>query len=99
MKKAFRRIYHFASQPYIHVSEVFLLCYYYLTPFLPIVIIIKCQVSVNNCHVYIVMVSIVPIIHPENTGAYRNLVIFRIENISYVIISCSFNFVRSPYRI
>ena len=30
---------------------------------------------------------------------YRNLVIFRIENISYVIISCSFNFVRSPYHI
>ena len=28
---------------------------------------------------------------------YRNLVIFRIENISYVIISCSFNFVHSPY--
>ena len=30
---------------------------------------------------------------------YRNLVIFRVENISYVIISCSFNFVRSPYHI
>ena len=27
---------------------------------------------------------------------YRNLVIFRIENISYVIISCSFNFVPAP---
>ena len=30
---------------------------------------------------------------------YRNLAIFRIENISYVIISYSFNFVRSPYHI
>ena len=30
---------------------------------------------------------------------YRNLVIFRVENISYVIISCSFNFVRSRYHI
>ena len=30
---------------------------------------------------------------------YRNLVIFRVENISYVILSCSFNFVHSPYRI
>ena len=30
---------------------------------------------------------------------YRNLAIFRVENISYVIISYSFNFVRSPYRI
>ena len=29
---------------------------------------------------------------------YRNLVIFCVENISYVIISCSFNFVRSPYH-
>ena len=30
---------------------------------------------------------------------YRNLVIFRVENISYVIVSCSFNFVRSRYHI
>ena len=30
---------------------------------------------------------------------YHNLVIFRVENISYVIISYSFNFVHSPYRI
>ena len=30
---------------------------------------------------------------------YRNLGIFRIENISYVIISYSFNFVHSPYCI
>ena len=29
---------------------------------------------------------------------YRNLVIFRVENIWYVIISYSFNFVHSPYR-
>ena len=27
---------------------------------------------------------------------YRNLVIFRVENISYVIISHFFNFIRSP---
>ena len=33
------------------------------------------------------------------SSIYRNLVIFSVENISYVIISCSFNFVRSPYRI
>ena len=32
-------------------------------------------------------------------GSYCNLVIFHVENISYVIISYSFNFVRSPYRI
>ena len=30
---------------------------------------------------------------------YRNLVIFRVENNSYVIILYSLNFVRSPYRI
>ena len=30
---------------------------------------------------------------------YRNLVIFRVENILYIIISCSFNFVCSPYHI
>ena len=30
---------------------------------------------------------------------YRNLAIFRVENISYVIISHSFNFVRSPYHM
>ena len=32
-------------------------------------------------------------------GRYRNLVIFHVENISYVIISYRFDFVRSPYRI
>ena len=35
----------------------------------------------------------------HTTFMYRNLAISRDENISYVIISCSFNFVRSPYRI
>ena len=34
-----------------------------------------------------------------NMYVYRNLVIFCVENVSYVIISYSFNFVRSPYRI
>ena len=36
----------------------------------------------------------------KNQGfIYRNLVIFRVENISYAIILYSCNFVHSPYRI
>ena len=39
------------------------------------------------------------VLHPCTcTCMYRNLDIFRVENISYVVISCSFNFVCSPYH-
>ena len=39
------------------------------------------------------------VVHVRYEGQYRNLVIIHVENISYVNISCSFNFVRSPYRM
>ena len=70
------------------------------------------KVSITHCFLSFIKVKVVDNFRGKNKSltmlqrggtsswcTYRNLVIFRVENISYIIISCSFNFVRSPYHI